>query len=119
TGAIVLFIAGVVAGNYAWRIDDPLLAALADQFAIATIEGISRTWTPAEQNTRWIGFSAVLVWSRLALVALSASALWLVHRRFRFAHDDGRTGRRGATSDASPDAQRPGLPTGIRAGGAA
>jgi ABC-type transport system involved in multi-copper enzyme maturation permease subunit len=93
-GAIVLFISGIVAGNYAGRIDDPMLSALADPFAIATLEGMSRSWTPVEQNTRWIGFPAPLVWSRVALVALAAAALALLHRRFRFAHDDGGGRRR-------------------------
>jgi hypothetical protein len=104
-GAIVLFISAIVAGNYAGRIADPMLSAMADPFAIATLQEMSRSWTPIEQNTRGIGFPAPLVWSRIVLVALAAVALALVYHRFRFAHDDGG-GRRERRTVLAPVPER-------------
>jgi len=104
-GAIVLFISGIVAGNYSGRIANPVLSALADPFALATLERMSRYWTPVEQNVRLVGFPGPLVWSRLAWLALAVVILTLLHRRFRFAHYDGG-GRRQRRSIVDPGAER-------------
>ena len=93
-GAIVMFIGGIVAANYPGRIDSPLLSALADLFGLATLQELARYWTQAEQNARSVGFPAVLVWSRIAWMALGAGVLAILHRRFRFAHPDGGRRRR-------------------------
>src|SRR5690606_38990273 len=91
------------AGNYSGRIDDPLLSALLDPFGIASLDTIRQSWTPSEQNTRWIGFPAPLVWRSLAMIAVGAAALALLHSRFRFHHDDGG-GRRSRRRVDAPEA---------------
>ncbi|MGH7502843.1 MAG: ABC transporter permease, partial [Longimicrobiales bacterium] len=105
-GAIVLFISGIVAANYVGRITNPFLSALADPFGIATLERMSRYWTPVEYNVRLVGFPAPLVWSRVAWLTLAAVALATVHRRFRFAHDDGGGRRKQRRFIAEPLAER-------------
>lgn len=94
--AIVLFISGIVSANYAGSIGNPLVSGLADPFGMSTFEVLSHQWTQAEQNTRFVGFPAALVVSRLAWIALSIGVLAILHARFRFAHDDGGRSRRKA-----------------------
>jgi ABC-2 type transport system permease protein len=106
-GAILFFISAIVAGNYSGRIGNPLLSALADPFGLATLEGLSRQWTQAEQDTRMVGFPTALVWSRLGWIALAAAALAILHRWFRFGHDDGGGRRRkGRKTIADPGSGR-------------
>ena len=105
-GAIVLFVSGIVAANYVGRITNPFLSALADPFGIATLERMSRYWTPVEYNARLVGFPAPLVWSRVAWLVLAAVLLAVAHRRFRFAHDDGGGRRKQRRFIAEPLAER-------------
>jgi ABC-type transport system involved in multi-copper enzyme maturation permease subunit len=91
-GAIVMFIGGIVAANYPGRIDNPLLAALADPFGLAALQELARYWTQAEQNTRLVGFPGTLALNRAVWLAVAAGMLVVLHRTFRFAHADG--GRR-------------------------
>jgi hypothetical protein len=53
---------------------------------------MTRYWTPVERNQRIIGFPAILLLNRALWFAVAVSVLAVLHRRFRFAHIDGRVG---------------------------
>jgi ABC-type transport system involved in multi-copper enzyme maturation permease subunit len=95
-GAIGLFIGYVVVLNYAPEIDNPILAALADPTGIGAVQELTRYWTEAEQNTRLVGFPAMLFWNRIAWLAVAAAVPVLFLGRFRFAHADGEARQRKA-----------------------
>lgn len=104
--AFALFVSGIVAGNYAGRIDDPMLRALADPFSIEFLSDLRISWTPVEQNTRWIGLPIPLVVSRIAQVALAAGVLTLLHRTFRFGEAEVGGRRRRAELTSAPLSRR-------------
>lgn len=90
----VIFIGYIVAANYWNDIQNPLLSALADPLAINALLAMTRYWTPAELDTRLIGFPVLLVGNRLLWLACAAGMLALLYRSFRFEHvDDGGGGR--------------------------
>jgi ABC-2 type transport system permease protein len=101
-GAILLFIFTLIAANYVGRIENPFLSALIDPSGIATLQRMSRYWTPVEQNARLVGFPAPLLWSRVVLLALATVMLAIVQRRFRLVHDDGGGRRRSPRSEVVP-----------------
>lgn len=93
-GAAGLFIGYMVVADDWSSVDSPLLSALADPFGINALLAMNRYLTPSELETRLIGFPAMLVWNRVLWLAVAAGVLALLHRGFRFAHADGRGGRR-------------------------
>jgi ABC-2 type transport system permease protein len=92
--AIGLIIGTIVALNYAPQISRPFLAAMADPSGIGAIQEVTRLWTEVEQNTRLLGFPAIILWNRIAWLAIATLISTLVLRRFRFAHLDGSAARR-------------------------
>lgn len=102
-GTAGVFIGYLVAANYWSSIESPMLLALADPLGINALLAMSRYWTPAELETRLIGFPTMLVWNRVLWLAIAAGVLAVLHRRFRFAHADGGGGRR-ESSRAAIDA---------------
>jgi ABC-2 type transport system permease protein len=106
-GAIGIFIGYIVAANYWHLIDNPALSALADPLGINALMRMYRYWTPAEQESRLIGFPAMLVWNRVLWLATGAAVLLLLHRVFRFAHATAHASggsRRRKGEDATVDA---------------
>jgi len=93
-GAIGIFISYIVAANYWSSIESPLLSTLADPLAINALLAMTRYWTPAELETRLIGFPTMLLWNRVLWLAVAAGLLAVLHRRFRFAHAAGGRRRR-------------------------
>lgn len=93
-GAAGIFIGYMVVANEWSTIDSPWLSALADPFGINALLAMNRYLTLSELETRLIGFPAMLVWNRVLWLAVAAGVLAVLHRAFRFAHADGRGGRR-------------------------
>lgn len=101
-GAAGVFIGYMNVADDWYRIESPMLSALADPLGINALLAMTRYWTPSELNTRLIGFPAMLVWNRVLWLAVAAGVLAVLHRRFRFAHADGG-GRRRKVSRAVID----------------
>jgi ABC-type transport system involved in multi-copper enzyme maturation permease subunit len=101
-GAIGIFISYIVAANYWNNIGNQTVSVLADPLGINALLGLTRYWTPVEQNTRLIGFPTMMLWNRLLWLAIATGLLALLHRKFRFAHADGggRREKRRVTLDA-------------------
>ncbi|HXV86102.1 MAG TPA: M1 family aminopeptidase [Gemmatimonadales bacterium] len=88
--AIGLFVAYLIAANTLGQTGDSTLAALTDPFGLRTLEGMTRYWTVAEQNSRLVGFPATVMLNRVAWLAVAAGMLALLLRTFRFAHPNDR-----------------------------
>lgn len=93
-GAAAVFIGYMNVADDWYRIESPMLSALADPLGINALMAMTRYWTPSELNTRLIGFPAMLVWNRVLWIAVAAGVLAVLHRRFRFAQADGGGRRR-------------------------
>ncbi|HEU4455098.1 MAG TPA: M1 family aminopeptidase, partial [Longimicrobium sp.] len=106
-GAIGFFIGYLVAMNFPGEGASPWLSLLGDPVGIRALGEMTRGWTPAERNTRLIGFPAGLVWNRVVWLAVAAAVLAGLHRRFRFAHPDGGRRRREKTRVVA-EPERPG-----------
>ena len=94
-GAAAIFIGYIVAANYWAGIRSPLLSVLADPLGINALLASTRYWTPAELETRLVGFPPMMVWNRLLWLAIATGVLGVLHRRFRFGHAEGGGRRRG------------------------
>ncbi len=93
-GAAAVFIGYMNVADDWYRIESPMLSALADPLGINALMAMTRYWTPLELNTRLIGFPAMLVWNRVLWLAVAAGVLAALHRRIRFAQADGGGYRR-------------------------
>lgn len=60
------------------------LPSLLDPFALTGFFDVTRYWTAAEKNTRFIPFEGVLLLNRLIWIAMALGILALVYRRFSF-----------------------------------
>jgi ABC-2 type transport system permease protein len=89
-GGIGLFIGYLIALNLGSPIENAMLAALADPLGLSALLNMTGFWTAAERNTQFIGFPAMLVWSRVFWLAVAAAVLAGLHWRFRFAHPSTR-----------------------------
>ena len=121
-GGIGLFITFVVAKVVRPSIADPTLRLLADPFGMLVIEDYTQYWTPVQRNAEAIGFPSVLIVNRLFWMAVAATILVLLFRRFRFAHPAAavRRRRRRAVRDPLPERTQPAtvpiVPTAFNAG---
>jgi ABC-type transport system involved in multi-copper enzyme maturation permease subunit len=106
-GVAGIFISYIVAANYWTAIESPMLSALVDPLGINALLAMTWYWTPAELETRLLGFPTMLLWNRLLWLAIAAGLLAVLHRRFRFAHasaqgarEAGRRAGRAAVAEA-------------------
>jgi len=109
-GGIVLFLLGTVAADFAGALDNGTLETLLDPFGGGAITLATQFWTPAEQNSRLIGWPAVMLLNRALWIGIAALAFALLVARFRFAHPGGaarRRWRRRAVVDTAPDRLAP------------
>ena len=108
-GGIGLFITFVVAKVVRGNITDPTLRMLLDPFGVLVIEDYIQYWTPVQRNTEAIGFPAVLIMNRVFWMAIGATILLLLFRRFRLAHPASVVSRRSrrAVRDPLPERTHP------------
>jgi hypothetical protein len=60
------------------------LPSLLDPFALTGFFAVTRTWTAAEKNTRFIPLDGALLWNRLIWIAAALGILAIVYRKFSF-----------------------------------
>ena len=120
-GSVGIFVFYLFSRDFAQRIADPTLRALADPFGMSVIEEMTQYWTPVQQNTQTIGFPPALIANRLFWMGVAVTLLLVLLRRFRLAHPAGSTRRRrGRRAVADPQPARPGpiaVPTVLRSFG--
>lgn len=110
-GGIALFVLGAVAADFTNGLGSPTLATLLDPSGGGAISQTTKFWTPAEQNSRLIGWPTVMFLNRALWIAIAAAAFALMVSRFRFAHPGGVARRswwrRRAVIDTAPDRLAP------------
>lgn len=79
------------------------VTALLDPFGIATVDLVTKYWTPAERNTRLPGLTGVMLESRLLWVGVGLVMFAVAYALFRFeARGVRHAPRAGALTDAAP-----------------
>ena len=66
---------------------------LIDPFALGALQRITSFWTPAERETRLLGFPGILVVNRVLWIAVASALLAFLYARYSFTHP-GLRGRR-------------------------
>jgi aminopeptidase N len=74
------------------------MVALADPFALVTLQVVTKYWTAAERNTQLPALAGVLLANRLIWLGIAAAIYGFAFRRYRFAATEGRTVRVAASS---------------------
>ena len=105
-GAIGLFVGYIAAINGLEGVQNRVILALADPLGVGVLQSLTRYWTPAESNARLIGFPAIILLNRAVWLAIAAAVLFVLFRRFRFAHDDGGGRRRDRRTIVAPGTER-------------
>ena len=110
-GGVALFVLGAVSADFTQGLGSRTLEVLLDPFGGQAISATTALWTPAEQNSRLIGWPTVVLLNRALWIAVAAAALALTVSRFRFSHPAGvalrRWWRRRAVVDSAPDRVAP------------
>ena len=60
------------------------LASLLDPTGLTSFFDLTRHWTPAEKNSRFVGLAGLLATNRLLWIAIAAATLTTLYRTFRF-----------------------------------
>ena len=105
-GAVGIFIAYLVAVANLSGPEMPMRFALGDPLGISVLQRLIRYWTPAESNTRLVGFPAMLVLNRVIWLAVAAIVLTVLYRRFRFGHHEAGGRRKDRRINAGPSSER-------------
>jgi ABC-type transport system involved in multi-copper enzyme maturation permease subunit len=110
-GGIALFVLGTVAPDFTSGLGSTTLETLLDPFGGNAIARTTELWTPAEQNSRLIGWPAMMVLNRALWIGVAAAAFALLVARFRFKHPGGATSRgwwrRRTVVDTAPERLAP------------
>jgi len=110
-GGLALFLLGALAAEFTTALGSATLEALLGPFGGGAISLTTKLWTPAEQNSRLIGWPTVMLLNRALWIGIAALAFALLVARFRFAHPSGvalrRWWRRRAVVDTAPDRLAP------------
>ena len=59
------------------------IATLLEPFGFTAMSEMAQYWTPADRNTRLVPVEGMLLWNRLAWLALAVAALTFLYYRFR------------------------------------
>ncbi|HEV8582660.1 MAG TPA: M1 family aminopeptidase [Thermoanaerobaculia bacterium] len=90
-----------------------ILPSLLDPFALTSLFDVTRYWTAAEKNARFIPFAGVLLGNRLIWIAAALGILTVVYRGFSFRMRKVSVpvrDRRAGSLQESPGASRPWSP---------
>jgi ABC-type transport system involved in multi-copper enzyme maturation permease subunit len=82
-GGLALFLLGALAAEFTTALGSATLEALLGPFGGGAITLTTQLWTPAEQNSRLIGWPAVLLVNRALWIGVAALAFALAARRSR------------------------------------
>ncbi|MEJ0057727.1 MAG: hypothetical protein WDN75_20020 [Bacteroidota bacterium] len=84
TQGFLLLLVYLIANGLLSDIDNPEFAALLDPFGIQTFKYITRYWTLAEQNTKLVPFSGILLYNRLLWLGISLVVMMITYAGFSF-----------------------------------
>src|SRR5918993_209023 len=110
-GGLALFLLGALAAEFTTALGSQTLEALLGPFGGGAISLTTQLWTPAEQNSRLIGWPTVMLLNRAVWIGVAALAFALLVARFRFAHPGGAPRRawwrRRPAVDTAPEVLAP------------
>ena len=110
-GGILLFVLGIVSGQFTEALGSKTLETLVDPFGGQAIAAATALWTPVEQNSRLIGWPLTMLLNRVLWIAIAAAVFALLASRFRFNHPRRvprlRAWWRRAVVDTAPDRLAP------------
>jgi ABC-2 type transport system permease protein len=72
---VALFATWAISQNILRDLDKRLLGAILDPFAVSTTSLVTRYWTVAEKNTRYITLTGPMLWNRALWIGLAAAVL--------------------------------------------
>ena len=93
-GGLALFLLGALAAEFSTALGSKLLEAVLGPFGGGAISLVTEFWTPAEQNSRLIGWPTVMLLNRALWIGIAALAFGLLVVRFRFRHPGAAAARR-------------------------
>lgn len=82
------------------------LPSLLDPFALTSFFDLTRYWTAAEKNTRFIPFAGMLLLNRLLWIAAALGLLTIAWRKLTFRVQSGSAPARDRSSETPPEASR-------------
>ena len=110
-GGLALFLLGALAGEFTAALGSARLEALLGPFGGGAISLATALWTPAEQNSRLIGWPTMMLLNRALWIGIAALTFALLVARFRFAHPGTaalrRWWRRRSVIDTAPERLAP------------
>ena len=105
-GGVLLLMGWLVASVLAGDTERLELAALVDPFGLFAFAGLTRYWTPVEQNTLLVPFEGVLLTNRLIWLSIGAVVLGVAVWRFTFSQDVAQRRRQPEAAEAPTAARR-------------
>jgi len=105
-GGVLLLMGWLVASVLAGDTERLELAALVDPFGLFAYAGLTRYWTPVEQNTLLVPFEGVLLTNRLIWLTIGAVVLGLAVWRFTFSQDVAKRRRQPDAAAEAPSVAR-------------
>ncbi|HEY6552300.1 MAG TPA: hypothetical protein VI669_03050, partial [Vicinamibacteria bacterium] len=82
------------------------LPSLFDPFALTAFFDVTRYWTAAEKNARFVPLEGVFLWNRLLWIAFAAGILAITYRKFSFRMRAPARDRRVKAREEAPRASR-------------
>jgi ABC-2 type transport system permease protein len=83
-GAIALLVGYGVASSLMSDLDNETIVKLLDPFAINTLTLETKYWTMDDKNTRWLGFSGMMLANRVLWIGISLLIFAFTYYRFSF-----------------------------------
>jgi ABC-type transport system involved in multi-copper enzyme maturation permease subunit len=93
-GALGLLVADVASSVVTQKLDNEKVAAMIDPFGNDAFAFMTKYWTVADKNTHVLGFVGLLLWNRLAWVAVGLLIFAFAYWRFSFSERAGRASRK-------------------------
>ncbi|MBS1937628.1 MAG: ABC transporter permease [Bacteroidetes bacterium] len=82
--AIALFVGYSIAGTLMSDMDNQVLASMLDPFGGSATELVTKYWSVDDRNTALLPLDGVLLWNRLAWMAVAVLVFLFGYMRFRF-----------------------------------
>jgi ABC-type transport system involved in multi-copper enzyme maturation permease subunit len=92
-GGALLLVGYLLAQSLLADIQNKDTWALLDPFGMTAMKMVTRYWTPAEQNSRLVPITGILLENRLLWLGVAAALFVFAYARFQFAHALGDTAR--------------------------
>jgi len=104
-GGLGLLVADIVSSVMAQKLDNEKLAAMLDPFGNDAFSFMTKYWTVADKNTHVLGFVGLLLWNRLAWMAVGLLIFAFVYWRFSFSERAGRASKKQAAEKETVKAE--------------